>query len=145
MQKNLYGKKVVSGINLIDLAGSENATVTGTSGVSLKEAKFINKSLVTLSRCIHTLSENNRRTKGKQLIVPFRDSILTQVLKEALSDQFVLNVILNVSCSPAMQQAKLTWKTMTFGEGLKRMGTRNAKVKTRNRTNTALSFGRSTE
>ncbi len=47
----------VSTLNLVDLAGSERANKAGTSGQSLKEGSFINKSLLTLGTVISNLSE----------------------------------------------------------------------------------------
>jgi kinesin family member 1 len=50
---------VVSKINLIDLAGSENAISAGSTGDRLKEGAAINKSLLTLGRVIKVLAENS--------------------------------------------------------------------------------------
>jgi centromeric protein E len=65
-----------STLNLIDLAGSENARMTNTSGDRAKEAKFINQSLLTLSTIIQRLGEVSG---GGHL--PFRDSKLTRILQ----------------------------------------------------------------
>jgi len=46
-----------SKICMIDLAGSERADVSGTSGDRLKEGAMINKSLSTLGRVISALSK----------------------------------------------------------------------------------------
>ena len=67
-----------SKLNLIDLAGSENAHSAGTTGARLKEGANINKSLLTLGLVIKALA-----TKGKAL-VPYRDSVLTFLLKDSL-------------------------------------------------------------
>ena len=63
----------VSTLNLIDLAGSENAKMTNSKGERAREAKFINQSLLTLSTIIHRLSENRNKTH-----LPYRDSKLTR-------------------------------------------------------------------
>lgn len=42
---------------MIDLAGSERANASGTSGDRLKEGAMINKSLTTLGRVISALSK----------------------------------------------------------------------------------------
>ncbi|SCV01075.1 LAME_0G13894g1_1 [Lachancea meyersii CBS 8951] len=68
-----------SSIKLIDLAGSERATASKTSGDHLKEGANINKSLSTLGRVISMLA----KTK-KPLLIPYRDAALTWVLKENL-------------------------------------------------------------
>jgi centromeric protein E len=65
-----------STLNLIDLAGSENARMTNALGDRAKEAKFINQSLLTLSTIIQRLGEVSG---GGHL--PFRDSKLTRILQ----------------------------------------------------------------
>jgi len=104
---------------MIDLAGSENAKETGATGQLLVEAKHINQSLIALSRVISTLIENKR--KGKKLPVPFRETELTNLLRDVLSGDFVCTLILNASSSPVFEQAALTAKTMSFGEGVKKL------------------------
>jgi centromeric protein E len=61
-----------STLNLIDLAGSENSQMTGSTGTREIEGKFINQSLLTLSTIIQRLSE------AKSNHLPFRDSKLTR-------------------------------------------------------------------
>ena len=63
-------------MNLVDLAGSERISKTGATGQLLIEAKNINQSLSTLGRVIEAL--------GKGTVVPFRESMLTRLLKEGL-------------------------------------------------------------
>ena len=45
-------------LSLIDLAGSERATVTTNRGARLREGANINKSLLALGNCINALTEN---------------------------------------------------------------------------------------
>ncbi|KAI5953356.1 hypothetical protein KGF54_002727 [Candida jiufengensis] len=74
-------EEMISNIKLVDLAGSERLTKTKLYGQNdrIKEGALINKSLTVLGRCIHLLS-----TKTKA-VVPYRDSILTYILKENLA------------------------------------------------------------
>ena len=67
-----------SKIALIDLAGSERAGTSNTSGTRLKEGGSINKSLTTLGKVIHALSEKKKH-------VPYRESVLTWLLKVSLN------------------------------------------------------------
>ena len=67
-----------SHFTFVDLAGSEVVKKTKTTGNQLKEAGFINSSLVVLSRVIEKLG------KEKSTHVPFRDSNLTKLLKSSL-------------------------------------------------------------
>ena len=66
-----------SKVALIDLAGSERASTSGTAGTRLKEGGAINKSLTTLGKVIHALSEKKKH-------VPYRESTLTWLLKDSL-------------------------------------------------------------
>ena len=76
-------------IRLVDLAGSERAKATEATGQRLREGGNINKSLTTLGRVIAALADprharmhnGNRKTRD---IVPYRDSILTWLLKDSL-------------------------------------------------------------
>ncbi|KMQ89498.1 kinesin-like protein kif14 protein, partial [Lasius niger] len=68
-----------SKINLVDLAGSERLSQTSATGDRLREGVSINKSLLTLGKVIATLTENtNNRKQG---FVPYRESVLTWLLK----------------------------------------------------------------
>ncbi|KAL2438434.1 Kinesin-like protein KIF1C [Exophiala dermatitidis] len=76
-------------IRLVDLAGSERAKATEATGQRLREGGNINKSLTTLGRVIAALADpkharmhNSKRTSRD--IVPYRDSILTWLLKDSL-------------------------------------------------------------
>lgn len=75
------GEKV-SKISLVDLAGSERADSTGAEGLRLKEGATINRSLTTLGKVISALEMSSKK-KGNQHI-PYRDSVLTWLLRENL-------------------------------------------------------------
>ena len=67
-----------SQLNLVDLAGSERQKDTNTTGVRLKEAGSINRSLSTLGNVITALVDI---CQGKTRHVPYRDSKLTFLLR----------------------------------------------------------------
>ena len=69
-------------LTFMDLAGSECISQLGGSLERQKECRFINKSLLGLSRVIVKLSENG--ANGDLSHVPFRDSKVTRILKPAL-------------------------------------------------------------
>lgn len=77
-----------SKLHLVDLAGSERAHKTGARGRTLQEAKSINSSLHFLEMVIVALQE--RTTKARQHI-PYRNSMLTSVLRDSLV-RFFLNI-----------------------------------------------------
>ncbi|KAK3066861.1 hypothetical protein LTS18_001448, partial [Coniosporium uncinatum] len=78
-------------MRLVDLAGSERASKTGAQGARLKEGSQINQSLTTLGRVIAALADPKRQEaartgkSNKRLeVVPYRDSVLTWLLKDSL-------------------------------------------------------------
>ncbi|XP_067297024.1 kinesin-like protein KIF16B isoform X4 [Pseudorasbora parva] len=94
--------ETVSKIHLVDLAGSERADATGATGVRLKEGGNINKSLVTLGNVISALADlsqegGNSHLKKKQVFVPYRDSVLTWLLKDSLGGNSKTIMIATVS------------------------------------------------
>ncbi|XP_058858582.1 kinesin-like protein KIF1B isoform X25 [Acipenser ruthenus] len=87
-ETNLSTEKV-SKISLVDLAGSERADSTGAKGTRLKEGANINKSLTTLGKVISALAEvdnctSKSKKKKKSDFIPYRDSVLTWLLRENL-------------------------------------------------------------
>jgi hypothetical protein len=82
----------VGKLSLIDLAGSERASVTLNRGARLVEGANINKSLLALANCINALGKN----KGKGY-VPYRNSKLTRLLKDSLGGNCRTVMIANIS------------------------------------------------
>ncbi|KAI9472234.1 MAG: hypothetical protein EXX96DRAFT_583345 [Benjaminiella poitrasii] len=83
----------VARISLVDLAGSERANSTGATGARLKEGANINRSLTTLGKVISGLAEQSilaestkksTGKKAKEVFIPYRDSVLTWLLKDSL-------------------------------------------------------------
>ncbi|KAI9271461.1 hypothetical protein BY458DRAFT_435746 [Sporodiniella umbellata] len=76
----------VARISLVDLAGSERANSTGATGARLKEGANINRSLTTLGKVISGLADQStsKGKKGKESFIPYRDSVLTWLLKDSL-------------------------------------------------------------
>lgn len=109
-----WGEKV-SKISLVDLAGSERADSTGAEGVRLKEGATINKSLTTLGKVISAL-ETNSKKKGSQHI-PYRDSVLTWLLKENLGGNSKTAMI--AAISPADINYDETLSTLNYANRTK--------------------------
>jgi kinesin family protein 13 len=108
------GEKV-SRICLVDLAGSERQGKTGASGARLKEGSNINKSLTTLGLCINMLAKRagsggGGTKKGKEIFVPYRDSILTWLLKDNLGGN--AKTVMLAALSPASDNYEETLSTL---------------------------------
>ncbi|XP_057704187.1 uncharacterized protein kif16bb [Corythoichthys intestinalis] len=92
-------REMLSKIHLVDLAGSERANVTHTSGIRLKEGANINKSLVTLGNVISALAELSvgQPTTKRATFIPYRDSVLTWLLKDSLGGNSKTTMIATIS------------------------------------------------
>ncbi|XP_034948137.1 kinesin-like protein KIF14 isoform X1 [Chelonus insularis] len=86
-----------SKINLVDLAGSERLSQTCASGERLREGVSINKSLLILGKVIASLAEST--TNRKRGFVPYRESVLTWLLKESLGGNSKTAMLATVSPS----------------------------------------------
>ncbi|KAI0211658.1 Kinesin-related protein 1 [Lamellibrachia satsuma] len=106
-------------INLVDLAGSERADATGATGDRLKEGAGINQSLSTLGNCIKALADMSNGKKS--IIVPFRDSVLTKLLKNALGGNS--KTIMIAALSPADINYDETLSTLRFADRAKAIKT----------------------
>ena len=110
-----------SRIRLVDLAGSERAKSTEATGARLREGGNINKSLTTLGRVIAALAEPKGRAGGKRRdVVPYRDSILTWLLKDSLGGNSKTAMIACVA--PADYDETLS--TLRYADQAKRIRTR---------------------
>ncbi|KAM4860717.1 kinesin-like protein KIF14 [Thomomys bottae] len=104
-----HDHRITSRINLIDLAGSERCSTAQTSGDRLKEGVSINKSLLTLGKVISALSEQANR---RRVFVPYRESVLTWLLKESLGGNSKTAMIATVS--PASSNLEETLSTLRY-------------------------------
>ncbi|KAI0472922.1 kinesin motor domain-containing protein [Xylariaceae sp. FL0804] len=108
-------------ISLVDLAGSERATSTGATGARLKEGAEINRSLSTLGRVIAALADlsTGKKKKGPGGTVPYRDSILTWLLKDSLGGNSMTAMI--AAISPADINYDETLSTLRYADSAKRI------------------------
>ncbi|KAJ7412012.1 Kinesin-like protein KIF14 [Pitangus sulphuratus] len=105
-------RRLTSNINLIDLAGSECCAKAQTTGERLKEGVSINKSLLTLGRVISALSKQFQN--GKKTFIPYRESVLTWLLKESLGGNSQTTMIATVS--PAASSTEETLSTLRYAK-----------------------------
>ncbi|CAO3594499.1 unnamed protein product [Absidia cylindrospora] len=118
----------VSRFSLVDLAGSERANSTGASGMRLKEGANINRSLTTLGKVIAGLAEQTtphstttaKSNKKKDSFVPYRDSVLTWLLKDSLGGNSKTAMI--AAISPADFDETLS--TLRYADQAKKIKTK---------------------
>jgi Kinesin motor domain len=115
-------------LSIIDLAGSERASVTKNRGARLFEGANINKSLLGISskspslisalgNCINALCDSNRRGH-----IPYRDSKLTRLLKFSLGGN--CKTVMIVCISPSSAHYDETHNTLKYGNRAKEIKTK---------------------
>ncbi|XP_058493689.1 kinesin-like protein KIF1A isoform X16 [Solea solea] len=115
----------VSKISLVDLAGSERADSTGAKGTRLKEGANINKSLTTLGKVISALAEvdsgpnKNKKKKKVESFIPYRDSVLTWLLRENLGGNSRTAMV--AALSPADVNYDETLSTLRYADRAKQI------------------------
>lgn len=133
----------VSKISLVDLAGSERANSTGAQGTRLKEGANINKSLTTLGKVISALADSASNTSSSSLsqsmtnlkkgagalgssaakkkieFIPYRDSVLTWLLKENLGGNSKTAML--AAISPADINYDETLSTLRYADRAKQI------------------------
>ncbi|XP_057824861.2 kinesin-like protein KIN-8A isoform X2 [Cryptomeria japonica] len=105
----------VGKLSLIDLAGSERALATDLRTVRSLEGANINRSLLALSSCINALVEGKKH-------IPYRNSKLTQLLKDSLGGACHTVMIANIS--PSIQTFGETQNTLHWADRAKEIRTK---------------------
>jgi len=92
---------------MVDLAGSEQLKKSEVEGVNRLEAICINRSLLSLGKCISALVKNSPH-------VPYYDSKLTLLLRSCFGGNSKTAVIVNASQDDS--NGDQTLQTLRFGE-----------------------------
>ena len=124
--QNIHRLKGV--LTIVDLAGSEALSRTGSEGLNQDEAKEINKSISALGRVIESLSRQSqyidmtglnekkevqkRNNFGSKKYVSYRDSKLTEILSECLGGNSKTYIVADVS--PFAANCEETYSTLQF-------------------------------
>lgn len=139
----------VSSITIVDLAGSERITRSGADLEQMREASRINTSLLTFSRCIQILKQNQELktarlslapsngtsaaslgatpgTNGREQIVPFRESNLTRLLSKFFMGEGVVSMI--ICTSPSSSDYDETINALRFGNIAKAVQTSSSNI-----------------
>ncbi|KAJ2079559.1 tubulin-dependent ATPase kip3 [Coemansia sp. RSA 988] len=107
-------------LSIIDLAGSERATVARNNGTRMREGANINRSLLALANCINALCD--QKTKRH---IPYRDSKLTRLLKFSLGGN--CRTVMITCVSPASTFYEETHNTLKYANRAKNIKTTVAK------------------
>ncbi|KAI0215596.1 Kinesin-related protein 1 [Lamellibrachia satsuma] len=108
----------MSSINLVDLAGSERAKQTESTGDRFEEAKNINRSLMTLGSVIKALCD---KARGVNTHVPYRDSVLTKLLKNTLGGNS--KSVMIAAISPDAENYDQSLSTLKYADRAKSIRT----------------------
>jgi hypothetical protein len=108
---------VVSQLHLVDLAGSERAKKTQATGDAFQEGISINRGLLALGNVVSTLASKALKpsTAGgndSHIHVPYRESKLTRLLKDALGGNGM--TVMLACVSPADANIEETINTLRF-------------------------------
>jgi len=109
-----------SNVNLIDLAGSERLASDDHTADRMVEGSNINKSLMILGKCIAILAKKSSGAGSKE-VVPFRESKLTFILKQALGGNSKTAMI--AALSPASVNFEETLSTLRYAWQVKSIRT----------------------
>ncbi|XP_038680392.1 kinesin-like protein KIN-8A [Tripterygium wilfordii] len=105
----------VGKLSLIDLAGSERALATDQRTLRSLEGASINRSLLALSSCINALVEGKKH-------IPYRNSKLTQLLKDSLGG--ACNTVMIANISPSNLSFGETQNTLHWANRAKEIRTK---------------------
>ncbi|XP_066314511.1 kinesin-like protein KIN-8A isoform X1 [Miscanthus floridulus] len=105
----------VGKLSLIDLAGSERALATDQRTQRSIEGANINRSLLALSSCVNALVEGKKH-------IPYRNSKLTQLLKDSLGGS--CNTVMIANISPSHLSFGETQNTLHWADRAKEIKTK---------------------
>lgn len=114
---NISENHTMATLSIIDLAGSERASVTKNRGERLLEGANINRSLLALGNCINALCDPHRKCH-----IPYRDSKLTRLLKFSLGGN--CRTVMVVCVSPSSAHYDETHNTLKYGNRAKNIKTK---------------------
>ncbi|KAJ0257314.1 Kinesin-like protein KIN-8A [Hirschfeldia incana] len=109
----------VGKLSLIDLAGSERAIATDQRTLRSLEGANINRSLLALSSCINALVEGKKH-------IPYRNSKLTQLLKDSLGGS--CNTVMIANISPSNHSFGETQNTLHWADRAKEIRVKACEV-----------------
>lgn len=106
-------KVILSKLHLVDLAGNERTKKTGATGITMREANYINRSLSFLEQVVVGSTDKKRDH------VPYRQSKLTNLLKNSIGGNCYTILIANIW--PEASHLEETLGTLRFATRMKQV------------------------
>lgn len=106
-------KVITSKLHLVDLAGNERTKKTGATGVTMREASYINRSLSFLEQVVVGSTDKKRKH------VPYRQCKLTNMLKNSIGGNCYTILIANIW--PEASHLEETLSTLRFATRMKQV------------------------
>jgi kinesin family protein 6/9 len=107
-------KIINSKLNFVDLAGSERVKKTGSTGITLKEANYINKSLTFLEQVVVSLTDKTLKKSKSSDQTPYRQSKLTHILKDSIGGN--CRTVMIATAWPEEPYIQETLSTLNFAK-----------------------------
>lgn len=104
--------RTIGKISFVDLAGSEKSSKTGTTKEGAAEALAINQSLSALGNVIQALSEGAAH-------IPYRDHVLTKLMKDSLGG--TAKTLMFVNASPSIYNESETKNSLEYATRVKKI------------------------
>ena len=118
-EASLFSRQKTSTLWIVDLAGSERSKRTGLGSTQQKEASQINKSLMTLTRCLSVMRESGKNNSSQ--IVPFRESKLTHVFMSHLTGSSASRTAMIVNVNPTVSDFDETQHVLAYASQAKKI------------------------
>ncbi|XP_062341862.1 kinesin-like protein KIF12 [Osmerus eperlanus] len=111
----IKGVSTIGKLCVVDLAGSERVRDGDSTEELLEETGNINRSLLTLGKCISSLVDPKKRDGH----IPYRDSKLTKLLSDSLGGS---GITLMIACvSPTLRNLQETLNTLHYSSRARRI------------------------
>ncbi|XP_015234227.1 PREDICTED: kinesin-like protein KIF24 isoform X2 [Cyprinodon variegatus] len=131
-----FNQKIAGRMFFVDLAGSERASdACEPNKLSRMEGAEINQSLLALKECIRSLDKEESHT-------PFRQSKLTQVLKDSFVGDSMTCMIANIS--PGHSATEHTLNTLRYADRVKELRGQSGLMGRRRINNNVSQFDKKT-
>ena len=104
--------RTIGKLSFVDLAGSEKSSKTGTTKEGQEEANAINMSLSALGNVISALSEGAK-------FIPYRNHVLTKVMKDSLGG--TAKTLMFVNASPSVYNESETKNSLDYAQRVKKI------------------------